>query len=126
MTFLTWTRRVANGDDTALAHRCGTAEIRYMLGVDSDRAVWQAETRGKLSCENPDAVYLPEGGRRIAIEFDAGSYGPRIIDKKLRTFRERGFEQTIWGVTTSLRQRNLTRKIGAQLQREILLATWWA
>ncbi|GAA3998969.1 hypothetical protein GCM10022631_07220 [Deinococcus rubellus] len=123
--FLTASRQIANGDDTALAHRCGTAEIRYMLGVDSDPARWQAEVRGRLSYENPDAVYVPESGGEIAVEFDAGSYGPRVIDRKLRTFKERGFQETIWAVTTDVRQRNLTKKIGDQLKRDVMLVNWW-
>ncbi|AZI45220.1 hypothetical protein EHF33_20130 (plasmid) [Deinococcus psychrotolerans] len=124
-TFLTWTRQIANGDDTALAHRCGTAEVRYMLGADSNRELWQAEARGALSYDNPDAVYVPGNGRRIAVEFDAGSYSPSVIRNKLDTFSDRGFEETIWAVTTSVRQRNLTQKIGARLQRGVLLANWW-
>jgi len=124
-TFLTSTRQIANGDDASLAHRCGAAQVRYMLGVTSDPDVWQAEVRGHLSYENPDAVYTPQQGQRIAIEFDAGQYNAKDIRRKLDTFQDRGFAGTIWAVTSSVRRRNLTRKIGARLAHDVMLANWW-
>ncbi|WP_161883145.1 hypothetical protein [Deinococcus alpinitundrae] len=124
-TFLTSTRQIANGDDASLAHRCGAAQVRYMLGVDSDPEVWQAETRGRLSYENPDAVYLSPQGQRIAIEFDTGHYSAKDIRRKLDAFQDRGFAKPIWAVTTKVRQRNLSRKIGTRLTREVMLASWW-
>lgn len=64
-------------------------------------------------------------GRELAVEFDNGTYLRRVIDRKLGAFQDRGFDEVIWGVSNPLRQRNLTREIGSQLKREILLAEWW-
>ncbi len=48
-----------------------------------------------------------------------------VVGKKLSTFQDRGFVETISGVSNPLRKRDLTREIGDQLHCEILLAEWW-
>ncbi|ASN83310.1 hypothetical protein [Deinococcus ficus] len=123
--FLTLSRRLARQEMHRLAHRCGTGRIRHLVDVRPDPAAYKAEYRGTLKAEEPDAVIFGSDGRELAVEFDNGTYLRRVIDRKLGAFQDRGFDEVIWGVSNPLRQRNLTREIGSQLKREILLAEWW-
>lgn len=123
--FLTLSRRLARQEMHRLAHRCGTGRIRHLVDVRPDPAAYKAEYRGTLRVEEPDAVIFRSDGREIAVEFDNGTYSSATIEKKLGAFQDRDFHEVIWGVSNPLRQRNLTRKIGGQLKREILLAEWW-
>lgn len=123
--FLTLSRKLAKQDAYRLAHRCGTGRIRHLIDVRPDPSAYRAEYRSALRAQDPDAVIFRSDGRELAVEFDNGMYSRRVIDRKLSAFQDRGFDEVIWGVSNPLRQRNLTRDIGAQLKREILLAEWW-
>ncbi|WP_407542148.1 hypothetical protein Q0M94_17935 (plasmid) [Deinococcus radiomollis] len=125
VTFVTATRKMANLDDTVLAHRVGTGEMRHQMGVFSEERHWKAEERELLKFEEPDAYYYDENGQIHAIEFDTGSYTANVIDDKLSTFQDRGFTSIHWGVTTSTRKVNLTDKIRHRLGSDVLLCEWW-
>ena len=112
-------------DESKLGHRVGTSEIRHQLGLPPEQERWRAERRESRRFEEPDAHYFDTHGLIHAIEFDTGTYTLNVIDDKLTTFRDRGFEGTIWGVTGARRQQNLTQKIGPRLERAVLLCEWW-
>lgn len=124
VTFLTLSRRLARLDDHRLAHRCGTGRMRHLLNVPADPERWKAEHRGRLKLEEPDALYTSSKSIEIAIEYDAGTYRPATIERKLTTFNDRGFK-IVWGVSNPVRQRKLAAEIGASLCHDVLLAEWW-
>ncbi|MDP9765566.1 hypothetical protein [Deinococcus enclensis] len=123
--FLTLSRKLTRQETHRLAHRCGTGRIRHLMDVKPDPETYKAEYRGTLRVEEPDAVMFRSDGRKIALEFDNGTYTMATVDKKLGAFQDQDFDEVIWGVSNPVRQRNLTRKIGDRLKREILLAEWW-
>ncbi len=123
--FITLSKRVSRLDDHRLAHRCGTGRMRHLMDIAPNTERWKAEHRGTLRYEEPDAVIFEQEGQERAIEFDNGTYSMSVVGKKLSAFQDRGFAETVWGVSNPLRKRSMTREIGDQLRREILLAEWW-
>lgn len=103
-----------------LAHRAGVAELRRQLGVEPDPAIWRVEARGRRRTEEPDAYWYSESGK-IAIEYDTGSYSRQVIERKLSTFRDRGFEDTIWAVPTASRARYMGQFPDANVRQ----VEWW-
>ncbi|WP_019012314.1 helix-turn-helix domain-containing protein [Deinococcus aquatilis] len=110
--------------DHDLMHYGGTGEMRRLLEVKTgDR--WVVNPRHSRVTEEPDAVFRSPYGD-VAIEFDADTYTLGTIRKKLDAFSDRAFIETVWGVTSPTRQRNLREDIGPRLKRDILLTDWWS
>lgn len=118
-------KKVAQLDDSGLNHRLTTAQLRLDLGVAADPQRWQVESRNALRLEDPDAVYITADGEQWAIEADTGHYELLTILRKLQTFKDQGYAQTIWGTPSDVRVKNLTRKIMADLRPALRLTEWW-
>lgn len=122
VTFACLTNRIANLDDNKLGHRAGTAEMRMTLNAPAGPH-WQAEARGALRYEEPDALWQSEGGD-VAIEYDTGSYGMPTVHRKLDSFADRGFTRVIWAANSPTRRKNLSEKLGDKAP-EFIAAPWW-
>lgn len=116
-------KRMARLHDHDLIHRAGVAEIRHQLGAPADPNAWEVEARGRLRYEEPDAVWRSVLGE-IAIEYDTGSYTMKAVDKKVETFRDCAFIQTIWGTTSDSRAARLSEVLGPQ-GVQVMTAKWW-
>lgn len=118
-------KQVAKLDDSNLNHRLTTAQIRHDLGFPADLKRWIVEARNRLHFEDPDAVCITDDGERWAIEADTGHYQMPTILRKLQAFRDQGYAETIWGTPSSVRVRNLTKKIERDLRPTLRLTEWW-
>jgi hypothetical protein len=117
-------KKLQSMSDHSLMHLAGTGEMRRILGVRTGDS-WVVNARHAHASEEPDAVFRSPHGE-IAVEFDLGSYTMNTIQKKLEAFHDRGYLETVWGVTSLTRQRRLRDNIGDQLKRDVLLADWWS
>ncbi|MFC3863021.1 hypothetical protein ACFOPQ_19850 [Deinococcus antarcticus] len=111
-------------DDAQLNHLLLTAQTRYNLGAPADEhwRVSQANTRFDM----PDAVQVhPESGSMTAIEADSGEYKFLHILRKLESYKDQGYEATVWGTTSQKRISNLTRKLPNDLTPTFMTANWW-
>lgn len=116
-------KKMSRLHDHDLTHRAGVAEIRHQLGAPADPNEWEVEARGRLRYEEPDAVWRTVLGD-IAIEYDTGSYTMKAVDKKVETFRDRDFMQTIWGTASDTRAARLSQVLGPQ-GVQVMTAQWW-
>lgn len=71
--------RLPAGTDTDLAHLCGTAETRYILGASGDQWHHPQARAGTI----PDAYWHLSGGRQLNVEYDTGTYDRESCTRKL-------------------------------------------
>ncbi len=81
-----------NLEPTKVRHLLGVAAMRRDLGVPTED--WRVTTH--LDQVSPDAEWT-RGERVVAIEFDAGFYSPRSIQRKARVFQAAYMGGLIWG-----------------------------
>lgn len=114
----------------ALGHYAGAAAMRYQLKANADQ--WQILRSGSSSrLQNheeeriPDAIYV-NGNRRIAVEYDSGTYSMELVGEKLDDYYLR-YDATIWGATSKVR-RNRIRKLAAEhgLRIRVINPVWWS
>ena len=109
-------------DGATLRHITGAAEMRYHLGAPHD--AWVSDAGKRRAKNKPDATWTtPEG--IVAIEYDAGSYDPETIIKKLTSFKS-GYAKQIWGTPSKHRVghiKHMARNIVPTLQ--IFYAPWY-
>lgn len=109
-------------DDASLRHLTGVAEMRQLLGAPHD--AWVSDAAKRHARSVPDATWTtPEGV--IAIEYDAGSYGPEQITDKLRSFKANYVGQR-WGTPIMKRVAHL-KKLAASTEPELVVfyAPWF-
>lgn len=113
---------------TTHAHAATITEMRMMLDVPADPEVWKRSEEGGHSrlranrrrLTRPDAIYMGEFGPE-AIEADTGSYTTTVIERKISSFRDQGFDEIIWGVPLLQRRDNLS----AAHPMRVLHARWF-
>ena len=79
---------------SVLAHAVGTAEVRLQLGIPPQ--AWKTAGGGDEDVE-PDAIYTTPEGKRLAVEYDRGTYPSKKITYKLLSFGA-SFDGTLWAV----------------------------
>ncbi len=92
-----------------LRHLAGIAEMRYILRAEPRD--WQVQ--GHAAETSPDAVWQ-RSLETWAVEFDAGAYTLKTVQRKARAF-EAGFDGQVWGVASSERARVLGEVLVAPL-----------
>lgn len=115
-----WVRRLG---PPLLRHLAGVGEMRHRLGVSP--AEWRTDTHRIHYREHPDAYWYSTKGP-CAIEYDAGSYSPALLKRKVETFARR-FAGQYWGVPTEKKALGLrSRLAGFGLEpRFVIVAPWW-
>lgn len=78
-----------------LAHQVGTAQIRLQLGIDSQ--AWHKTSKIAHTDIEPDAFFITQDEKHIAIEYDRGTYPAKKVIKKLLNFTEM-YDGVIWAV----------------------------
>lgn len=99
-----------------------------MLDIPADPGIWKrSEETGRAGLKanrrrvnKPDAIYVGEFGPE-AIEADTGSYTTAVIERKIGSFRDQGFDEIIWGVSLLQRRDNLA----AAHPIQVLHARWF-
>jgi hypothetical protein len=91
-----------------LRHIAGVAELRHLLGADPRS--WQV--LGHAAETSPDAMWH-RGLEIWAVEFDAGAYTLKTVQRKARAF-EAGFDGQVWGVASSERAQVLGDVLGSR------------
>lgn len=106
--------------DTALSHIAGVAAIRHQLGIPPEE--WS--TRHASGDHNyPDAEYKEQqSGRRIAVEYDSGTYVRQLVREKMQHF-EATYGGVVWGVISRVRGERIHRR---HPDARVVDATWWA
>ena len=102
-------KTLAYNEANHLAHMAGTGEIRHRLGVRP--GVWNAESRGALVAEIPDAEWTQPDGEVIAVEYDSGAYSMDTVRRKVMAFRQREYQGIVWGTPSEVRVRRLHREL---------------
>jgi hypothetical protein len=92
-----------------LRHLTGVAEMRHMLRVEPRD--WQV--LGHAAETSPDAVWQ-RGLETWAVEYDAGAYTLKTVQRKARAF-EAGFDGQVWGVASSERAQVLGDVLGSRV-----------
>lgn len=118
-------RRLKQSEVPQLAHRAGAGELRHLYGIRPDQCaqVHQGTQSLRRNLEEPDAIWYPDAEdrtRRIAVEFDTGSYPRKVIEAKRDAFRKH-YESFVWGVTSKRRKEN----VASLLTQRVDLAEWW-
>lgn len=126
---------------TVLAHQAATAQARLQLVIPPER--WR-NIKGVKDADNiePDAMFFTESGKRIAVEYDRGTYPMKKVTAKLLSFA-RDFDGTLWVVPPPLltrsgkpmqraRSRFLEQQIAlspelrnVKKSTHIMVADWW-
>lgn len=113
----------------ALRHLAGITATRHALGANA--VDWENHADRVAAPLVPDALWTPpEGhplaGRTVAIEYDAGSYGPQRRYDKMSEF-ERSFAAQIWSAATDARADTLRRTAATHgIDVTVVVAPWWA
>ncbi|GGS05660.1 hypothetical protein [Deinococcus sedimenti] len=103
-------RRLLRRDPNFLAHAAGVAEMRVLMNVPPDPAVWRTGvTLGRREACTPDAVSIGDFGP-VAVEYDTGAYTTGVIEDKLSAFRDQGYDDVVWGVPAQSRRDRLARE----------------
>lgn len=110
------------------AHAATITEMRMMLDIPADPEVWkrseETDQAGlkthRRRVNRPDAIFMGDFGPE-AIEADTGSYTMKVVNRKISSFRDQGFNEIIWGVPLLQRRDNLA---AAHLIR-VLHARWF-
>lgn len=118
-------RKLGHSEVPQLAHRAGTGELRHLYGVRPEQCeqVRQNTKNLRRHFEEPDAIWHPDPAdrtRRVAVEFDTGSYPRKVIEEKREAFRKH-FEGIVWGVTSQRRQAS----VASLLTQRVDLVQWW-
>jgi hypothetical protein len=109
-----------NVEPTKVRHLLGVAAMRRDLGVATEH--WSVYTH--LDQVAPDAEWITDRGL-AAIEFDAGFYSPRSIQKKARMFQAAYNGGLVWGVCSKQRQKTVTRHLAdVKLSTPSLVVNW--
>lgn len=118
--FVVCPSRLTRSTGPSLRHLAGVAEMRRLLGAAPED--WQSVAEARHRLYIPDAAWTtPEGV--IAIEYDVGSYGPRQVLTKARTFNS--YARQIWGAPTLTRARHLAHLLSAEgLRASAVTAVW--
>ena len=104
----------------ALRHLAGVAELRHRLGAEPK--AWRSAADAAFALLRPDAVWrTPEGV--IAIEFDAGSYDPEQLRRKVEAFSS--FAGQVWGAASRARAAHLSRFLEAATNDTLALHVRW-
>lgn len=118
--FVVCPARLRQATGPSLRHLAGVAEMRRLLGAAPEQWESVAEARHRLYI--PDAVWsTPEG--TVAIEYDVGSYTPRQVLTKARTFDS--YTRQIWGAPTLARTRHLGHLLAAGGLRATAITAVW-
>ena len=85
-------------------------ELRHLAGVAEMRHALHAEPRdwrvlGHAAQTSPDAIWQ-RGSETWAVEYDAGAYTMKTVQRKARAF-DAGFDGQVWGVGSSERAKVL-------------------
>jgi hypothetical protein len=101
-------------------HLLGIAAMRRELGVSTDN--WSVYTH--VDSVAPDAEWT-KGNLVVAIEFDAGFYSTRSIQKKVRLFQAAYLGGVVWGSCTKRRDANVLGHLAdAGLSTPSLVVNW--
>lgn len=105
----------------ALRHLVGVAELRHRLGAEAK--AWRSAADAAFALLRPDAVWqTPEGV--IAIEFDAGSYDPEQLRRKVEAFGS--FAGQVWGAASRARAAHLSRFLEVATNDALALHVRWS
>jgi hypothetical protein len=105
---------------TKIRHLLGVAAMRRDLEVPTTN--WQVYTH--FDQVAPDAEWK-SNDRTIAIEFDAGFYSPRSVQKKARMFQAAYQGGLIWGVCSERREQTVIRHLAdVNLSTPTLVVNW--
>ena len=107
-------------EPTKVRHLLGVAAMRRDLQVPTED--WKVTTHfDKVS---PDAEWSSAAGL-VAIEFDAGFYSERTIQRKARLFQAAYNGGLVWGVCTKTREATVARHLAVvQLSTPSLVVNW--
>lgn len=94
--FVGLTMDSVNRRASVLAHAAGTAQGRLQLGVSPQQ--WkQLKADPNNEHIEPDAVFTTNTGKRVAVEYDRGTYASRKVVAKLTSFSVQ-YDSTLWMV----------------------------
>jgi hypothetical protein len=109
-----------NVEPTKVRHLLGVAAMRRDLGVPVEQ--WRVTTH--LDKVSPDAEWTTDRGT-VAIEFDAGFYSPRSIQRKARLFQAAYNAGLIWGVCSKQRETTVIGHLAdVKLSTPSLVINW--
>lgn len=94
-----------------LMHLAAVAEMRHQLEASLHVERWRSDAAGHHTDEQPDATCRTPDGRRVAIEFDRGTYHSTKIGAKLISYAEAGYDLVWWGVMGERRAQHLRQQI---------------
>ena len=100
--FIGLSSRLKRLESSSLRHLAGIAEMRHILGADTD--CWTSLAAARRQPRMPDALWETARGF-VAVEYDVGSYSPCQIRKKARSFRQ--YVRQVWGTPSRERLRHL-------------------
>jgi hypothetical protein len=107
-------------EPTKVRHLLGVAAMRKDLNVPVEQ--WRVTTH--LDQVSPDAEWTSDRGM-VAVEFDAGFYSPRSIQRKARTFQAAYNGGLIWGVCSKQRETTVIGHLAdVQLSTPSLVVNW--
>lgn len=101
---------IAQLGDTELNHKLTLTEMRTMLGVEADAAVWKVDPKPRLKLNQPDGVWI-SGGQRVAVEADTGQYHRRIVEQNSTRLPSKDTHQPSGGPAQKAGQRTLRRNL---------------
>lgn len=121
-------KRWKNHQWSTHAHAATVTEMRMMLDIPADPKVWRRSEETDQSgpranrrrVNKPDAIFMGDFGPE-AIEADTGSYTMKVVDRKIGSFRDQGFDEIVWGVPLLQRRDNLA----AARPIQVLHARWF-
>lgn len=113
----------------ALRHLAGITATRHALGALA--VDWENHADRVAAPLVPDALWTPPDGHplaggTVAIEYDAGSYGPHRRYEKMAEF-ERAFAAQVWAASTGARAETLRRTAATHgIDVTVVVVPWWA
>lgn len=115
-------------DSPTLRHLAGVTAMRLSLGASPSH--WRNDAQRKLATEQPDGYWNRHNSSNPAtwspIEFDAGSYGGKLIQDKGREFQDTYSGQQIWGSPTRTRVNFIRQQLELTgVAAQVVKVAWW-